>query len=942
MGSGSTLNVILQSTDNRLNEVVVVAYGTQKKVNLSGSVNTVDTKTIVNRPTTSLTNALQGTVPGLTIKSAPGDLGRDLGTINVRGRSNLGTSEPLFVVDGVIVSSGDFARVNPNDVAGISVLKDASASSIYGARAANGVILVTTKRGGGGEFRINYSGYYGSQKATYLPDFTNGYDYALMRNEAETNAGRQPLYKDADLTAIRTQSNPDLFPDNDWYKLTLKNSAPMMEHQLSISGGDKTQYYLSGAYYLQGSLIPGKDLKRYSMRSNTLTQVTEKLRVGSNLSYIRDGFNNDNGEIDFTSLSRLTPLIVARQSDGQWGSVNGGREDASLITGNTLRRLAEGGRQNYVTNRFLGTLTGTYTPIKGLDIGGLFSYNYLNYQRSIFTKTMAPIVGFISGNVLSSTAVNTNQLQENWQNTQNLLAQATASYEKTLDKHYFKVLAGASYEKSDDRTIELIRKGFPNNDLNAISAGSTAPANTTAIGNLLQSALASVFGRANYSYNDRYLAEISVRNDASSRFAPGHRSAWYPSGSVAWRISQEEFLKSSNVINELKVRVSAGKLGNINNVGNYDFFDGLASGTASILDQTKTDGVWPAKLANTALSWEKLTTYNAGLDATMFKSLNVQLDVFRRVTKDILLANPDIPDEAGLVSSDDLNVNEVPSINMGTVRNDGIELSLSYTGKIGKLGYSLGGNLSKIWNKITYLGDGVSATAPSTYYRNIVGQPIGSFYMLQANGLFKSDAEAAAYAFQSSNTKGGDIKYVDQNGDNIINGDDRTVVGNDVPYFTYGVNISANYKGFDLNVIGQGVNDVKVYLEAEAAQAFFNGSGVKNYALGRWTAQNPDPNAVYPRMLLSGDNTQNINQFNSFWLFDADYFRIKAISLGYTIPPAVLAKAGIKGLRVYLSSNNPFTIRADKRLGDFDPEVPSQRSAYPAIKTLSFGLNLTL
>ncbi|QNR85916.1 TonB-dependent receptor [Pedobacter riviphilus] len=937
IGNRAEVDVYLTEANKGLNEVVVVGYGTQKKVNLSGAVNTVNTKTLVNRPVTSLTNALQGVVPGVAIKSSPGDLGSDLGSINVRGRANLGSSSPLFVVDGVVVTQGDFARINPNDVAAISVLKDASASSIYGARAANGVILVTTKKGNGAP-AISYNAYYGRQSATYLPDYTNAYNYAILRNEAETNLGRTPLYDATALQAIQSQSNPDLYPNTDWYALILRKSAPMMEHQLSVSGGEKTKYYLSGTYFDQNSLIPGKDLKRYSLRANTETQISDKFKVGSNLSFIRDGYSNDNLEIGFTGIGRSIPLSVAKQSNGEWGSVTAGKENATIAGQNPLRLLQDGGRTNYNTNRFIGNLNGTYTPVKGLDISGLFSYNAYNYFNSSFVNTIDPVTGFITKKSLGSTAVLTNQLTEAWQSTSNILSQATASYEKNIDKHYFKVLAGASYEKAQKRTLRIIRKGFPNNDLNAINAGSTLPANTTAFNDLGdnvagvgESALASVFARVNYAYADKYLFEASARNDASSRFAPGHRAAWYPSASVAWRISQEDFMKNLTAVNELKLRLSAGKLGNINNVGNYDFYDGLNVGSTVILDQSKQDGVTPGKLANPLLSWEKLTTYNAGLDATLFKSLTLQLDVFSRITKDILLPDPNIPAEAGLGDG------ESPSVNLGQVKNNGFELSLNYNGKINDFGYSIGGNVSKIWNKVTDLG-GANETAPSGYYINRIGQPVGSFYMWQAEGLFVNQADINSHAKQANNPKPGDIRYKDQDGNGVIDGNDRVINGNDVPYFTYGLNLSANYKGFDFSVLTQGVSNVKVYLEAEASQAFFNGAGVKNYVLDRWTVSNPDPNAAYPRVT---NDTQNFGM-SSFWLFDASYFRVKAITLGYTIPQNILDKAKIKGLRIYASSNNPFTIRGDKRLKDFDPEAPSARSAYPSLKTFSVGLNLTL
>jgi len=926
--------VSLLANVNALNTVVVVGYGTQKKVNLSGAVNTVNIKEIINRPVTSLTNALQGVVPGLTIIARPGDVSEDIGSVNVRGRGNLGTSSPLFVVDGVPVTSGDFARINPNDVESISVLKDASAAAIYGSRAAYGVILVTTKKGKDGKMSINYNAYYGSQQATVLPQWVGSYDYATLRNEAATNAGGTPVYSAANLQTIKDKSDPDHFPDNDWYKLTLRSSAPISDNQLSISGGGKTKYFLSGSSFNQSSLLPGKGLQRYSFRSNTESQVTDKFKIGSNVSYIREGLENTGGNVSFTTLNRLLPLLVSKQSNGDWGSEIGGVIDGPLASGNSLRTLAEGGRNSKVTNRFIGSISGNYLLAKGLEINGLVSYNTLGLESSEFINTYNPIINFNTHLPIAGTGNTVNQLDAAWENSSKILTQITASYEKIIGKSYAKLLGGTSYERYTDKKLEVIRKNFVTNRLNAINAGSGDPLNTASSGSINANAFESFFGRFNYSFNNRYLFEASMRIDGSSQFAPGHRWGNYPSFSAAWRISQENFMKNIDWISELKIRGSWGKLGNISNVGNYDFYDGLNTGSAVILDETQQDGVWPGKLANPTLSWEKVTMTNLGLDAALFKNkLNIQVDVFNRITNGILLVNPSLPDEAGL---DD---NSSPSVNLAKVQNKGYEVALNYNNNIGDFKFGIGGNISRIWNKVLDLGG--QGDQINSYYINRVGAAIGSFYMWQADGLFGTAADVAQHATQSTSTKAGDIKYRDQNGDGKIDGLDRVITGNDVPYFTYGANLTASYKNFDVGLLGQGVSDVKVYLEAEASQAFFNGAGVKKYALDRWTTANPNPNAAYPRLLLSSANTQNLKQ-SSFWLFNADYFRIKSFTLGYTIPKIILDRIHINGLRVYAASNNPFTIRGDKKLKDFDPEAASQRAAYPQLKTYSFGLNLTL
>lgn len=928
------LRIILKEAGQKLEEVVVVGYGKQKKVNLSGAVNTVSTKALVNRPVTSLTNALQGAVPGVNILGRPGDVGSDMGSINIRGRGNLGASEALYVVDGVPVSSGDFSRINPNDVESISVLKDASASAIYGSRAAYGVILVTTKKGKEGKMAINYNTYYATQSAIVLPKWLGAYDFATLRNEAATNAGKSLVYSPADLQMIKDQSNPDLFPDTDWYAKVLRSSAPMSENQISISGGGDTRYFLSGSMFKQNSLLPGKDLKRYSFRSNIESKVTDKFKIGTNISFIRDGFDNNKGNISFVSLNRMVPLMVDKQSNGNWGSINGGKIDGTLAKDNPLRSLEEGGRSEYNTNRFLGSINATFTPIEGLDITGQFSYNYYNSFNSSFENEMTPILNFNTGAPITGTGTSPNKLTESWSNSGNLLAQLIASYEKKIGKHFGKVLIGSSFEDNRSRAIGVIRKSFVTNGLNSINAGSSDPLNTTASGSIAENAFKSVFGRFNYAYDNKYLFESSLRVDESSRFAPGHRRGIFPSFSGAWRISQEDFMQSVDWVSELKVRASWGKLGSVSNVGNYDFYDGLKTGVGAILDQGKQDGVFLGKLANPALSWEKVDMTNVGLDLSLWQNkLNLQLDAFDRMTNGILLVNPSLPDEAGLDGS------LRPSVNLAKVQNKGIELSLTHNNHIGDFNFSVGGNFSRIWNQVVDLGG--QGDQINGNWINRVGQPIGSFYMWEAEGLFASNEEVAAHATQSTATKAGDIKYKDQNGDGVIDADDRVVMGADVPYITYGVNITANYKGFDFSLLGQGVTDVKVYLDSEASQAFFNGAGVKEYMLDRWTVDNPNPNASYPRLLSSADNTQNLKQ-SSFWLFNASYFRIKSLSLGYSLPKSLTSKINVQSIRVYASSNNPFTIRGDKRMKDFDPETASARGSYPQLKTVSFGLNVSL
>lgn len=926
--TGNTINIVLKQTGQKLEEVVVVGYGKQKKVNLSGAVSVVDTKTILNRPVSSLTNTLQGTVPGLTVIARPGDVGGDIGTINLRGKGNLGTSSPLFIIDGVIATSEFFNRINSNDVESISVLKDASSSAIYGSRAAYGVIVVTTKKGKEGKTQFNYNSYFGVQSAVQLPNRVNALQYAELYNEARLNAGKSAFYTPAEIDKIRNNSDPDHYGNTDWYDLFLKKSAPIFEHEINVSGGGSTRYFISGSFFEQNSLFPGKQINRYSFRSNTESKVSDKFTIGTTISYSHDRYENENGEVSFVSIDRAIPISVPTQSDGSWGVFTGGRVSQEF----PYRVFKEGGRAGYTKDRFSGAIRAVFTPIKGLDITGSVSYNLSNDFNNAFVNRLPALINFDTKVEIPGSAVVQNSYNEKWATLGKFLTDLTVSYDKKLEKHSFKVLGGLSYEDNSGRNVDVTRKEYVTNNISSIDAGSADPINTTVKGKPGQNAFQSFFGRVTYSYDNKYLFESSLRYDGSSKFPVENRFGVFPSVSGAWRISQEDFMKSTEWISELKLRASWGKLGSVSNVGDYDYYNTLTSGTQIILDGTKQDGVIPGQIYNPLLGWEKVNMTNIGLDLALWNNkFNLQVDVYNKLTDGILLPNPYIPAEAGL--------SVVPPINLGQVTNNGLEIAVSYNNKVGELKYSVGANMSRIWNKVSDLGD-VTETPPDGYYINRVGSPVGSFYMWEAEGLFANADDVAGHATQSTNTKPGDIKYKDQNGDGKINGDDRVIMGSEIPKLTYGFNSSLQYKNVDFAVMLQGVQGTKAYLENEASQAFFNGAGVKEYALDRWTTENPNPNAAYPRMLLSPDNTQNL-QKSSFWLFDTSYLRVKSMSLGYNFPKQVLDKIKLQGLRFYLAGNNLFTIRGDKRMKDFDPEVASQRASYPQLKTYSFGVNLS-
>ncbi|CEN53888.1 SusC/RagA family TonB-linked outer membrane protein [Capnocytophaga canis] len=931
-GKSLIINVLLEEEAEQLDDVVVVGYGTQKKANLTGTVNTVKAEAIEGKATTSLANALQGVAPGVTIISRPGDIGGDMGNINIRGRGNLGTAAPLYIVDGVPVSEGDFQRIYAGDIESISILKDAAASAIYGARAAYGVFLVTTKKGKEGKANISYNGYYGFQSPTILPKKLNAYDYATLLNEANVNAGKNAIYDQMAMDRIVAQDSPDLYPNNDWYSLVFRKQIPIQEHNISLSGGGKTRYFVSGTFYEQESVVKGRLLDRYSFRANTERDFTDEFTLGTNISYVRDDYKRD-GNFSITDLDRMTPLTVARHTDGSWGTVTGGSQSTVLAENNPLRKIAEYGRHDYMTTRINGSLNGVWKPLSGLSVTGQLSYRTVDKRATDFENKVGQLIGFISKRAMSGTDGQTiNKMTKTWEHTKNLVSQLYANYDFSLKDHNFSLMAGTQYEDYRYEWLRASRKDFPNNNLNSINAGSGKAENLGNNGNIQERAFLSYFSRLKYNYNGKYLFEANVRADQSSQFPKENRLGVFPSFSAAYRISQESFMQNIDWLSDLKLRASWGQLGNVNNVGFYDYFDALGVGSAYITNEVKADGAWPSIQVNKSMTWETVTMTNFGLDASFFKnSLNVQLDVFDKLTTDILVKKPQ-PYELGLGNS------EQASTNAGKVSNKGIEALVSYRGNIGDVKYGISGNFSKIWNKIIDLNGQDNQIDGNFILKE--GEAIGSFYGYQAQGLFRNAEEVANHVKQSTNTAAGDIKYVDVSDDGKFDANDRTILGNYVPYFTYGLSFDVSYKGFDLSVQGQGVNDVMVYLSGEASQAFFNGAGAKEYHLGRWTTENPNPNANYPRLLITSANRHN-SIASSFWLYDADYFRIKSIILGYTMPEDVSQLMGCQKVRFYVSGTNLFTFRADKRMKDFDPEAPSARGTYPNMKNITFGVNLS-
>ena len=935
-----TLKINLKEDTQKLDEVVVVGYGVQKKVNLTGAVASVGTEELKERVNTDVLASVQGQVPGVTVINRPGET-----SINVRGRGNLGTSSPLFVIDGAIADATFFSSLDPNSIESISFLKDAASSAIYGSRAAYGVVLVKTKGGKEGDLKISYDGSVAIKEQTYRPKMLNSEWYARLSNEAAYNENPNATmpYTDQQIGWFADGSDPDMYANTDWYSLIQDKTSVMTKHSVSFSGGNKVKYFSSLGYMFDDKFTPGSSSERYNMTTNISADIRSWLTFRSNLNYIQNTSDNEKGNIAWTYAMQAPSTFAARQSNGDWGTYKGGSRATLVdIQRNPLRALEEGGWSNRKTQNTLINLALDFKPVKGLVVTGEMIYNAYDYKNKAYETNGTRLTDFKTGAEISGSeninTVATSKMTYEWYENSRLTYNGLANYSWSNEKHSINALAGISYEHYRYQKQKSYRKNFPTNNMTDLNGGSSAPADTHTEGGTKEDKLMSYFGRVNYSFMDRYLLEANIRADGSSRFHKDNRWGIFPSFSAGWRVNQEGFMEDVHWVNNLKVRASWGQLGNINNVGEYDYFSSYEQGGNYNFEDAVVSGIREAKPANTTLGWETVTITDVGVDFDIFNGLfSFTGDFYNKQTKDILLGYPS-PYEVGIKNDKDYRVSQ----NIGSVSNKGLELSLTHNKSFGDFSYTVGVNITKNWNKVTDLGaNDPIIEAP---FIKKVGYAIGTFYGFRTDGLLtQEDIDKGNYITDGVKPQAGDIKYVDKDGDGKMTEADKDYIGCDVPDFTYGVNVDLRYKGFQLTMFGQGITGTSVNFDNEQAWAFFDNAGPREYHLGRWTEANPNPNAIYPRIYpRTSAHTSFNNQLSDYWLFSANYFRIKNITFGYNFQKNMLKKIKLDALKLYVSAENPFTIRGDKRMKDFDPESPSGRAANTfGTSSFAFGVNVT-
>lgn len=953
---GQALNITLKEDTEVLDEVVVVGYGTQKKVNLTGSVASVSTDEIKDRVQSNVLSAVQGTVPGVTVISRPGSSP----SINFRGRGNLGTSEPLYVIDGAIADATFFSNLDPNSIESISFLKDAASSSIYGSRAAYGVVLVTTKQGKKEKMNVSYSGLVGMKMPTYLPDVLDSWDYATLLNEAKYNAnpegGKNQAYSDEEIQWFRDGSKPDYYPNTNWADLVLDKHVLTTQHSLNFSGGsDKVRFFSSVGYLYNDDFMPGVSSDRYNLDLNVQADITKWLTLKSGIKYIRNSSDTKHGTASISNFVMVPSIMVAQQSNGEWGSIAGGQDATqSFMNGNPLRALSYQDWAKSTTENSMYDVGFDLKPVKNLVISGQLDYKRYEYKTKNYTANHPAINHFETGEPIPGTeSTNPNAMSMHWISNSTLLTTLTAKYDMTFGKHAINLLAGTSYEHYQYERLYSKRTDFVSDGLQDIEQGNEVSKETPDGNAIVESKMLSYFGRLNYSYNDRYLLEVNVRADGSSRFYKDNRWGVFPSVSAGWRISEESFMKPVKWINNMKLRASYGTLGNINNVGYYDYFRLMSSEANYNFSDTAVKGVLEAQIPNTSLGWETVALADIGLDLDILDNkLSLSADYYIKNTSDILLGY-NVPRETGIWSS--------PSMNLAEVQNKGFELAITHRNQIGDFSYSISANIATNNNKITNLAGSdnmIQNAGDNIRWILKEGESIGSFYGLKTDGLYtQEEIDAGRYYIYGRHPKAGDLKYVPQRegvkyycdleeGEDEVNAsitdDDRTIIGKDVPDFTYGINVSLQWKNWELSAFGQGVSGTSVGFESEQVFAFMLNSNPRKYHLQRWTEENPNSHAPVPR-LYGGTSMDEYNKhFSDNQLFDADYFRIKTLSLGYMIPRNITAQWGISSLKLFLTGENLFTMRADKIMKDFDPESSTGRSISAlGSKSIAFGVNLS-
>ncbi|HBK31200.1 MAG TPA: TonB-dependent receptor [Porphyromonadaceae bacterium] len=919
----TTVNIVLQEDTEALEEVVVVGYGVQKKATITGSIAQVSGAELKQSPSVNLSNSLVGRLPGVIANNRSGEPGNDYSEIFIRGKGSLGNNNPLYVIDGV-ANRGGIERLNPSDIESVTVLKDASAA-IYGAQAANGVILVTTKRGNDSKPIITYEGNFGLSEHTRTPQLMNAYQYMVYDDEINAHFGRTEKYKDVKNGYLDGTIDPLQYADTDWMDVVFR-MAPQTQHSLSVRGGnDRIRYYISGGYMYQEPGFKNTDLnfKTAQVRSNLDARITEDFTVSLELAMRQENRHNSNYDSStfFWEAFHAYPFLPAYYPNGLPGP--------GLSWGNNLGILASGKtgydkvKDNFTNLKVAFDLKMPWL-LDGLYIAGYAAFDsqfrgekklmdmWDAYRYNPSTKEY--------DNIRSTTGDGNINLTQRYDDNRINSLHLKLGYEKRFTEHSINAFIAYEQSKSTGDWFSAYRRDFLSNAVDYLFAGSDNQKDNNGSGSI--SARQNFFGRLTYGFKDRYLAEFTLRRDGSQNFSSDSRWGWFPGLSAGWRISEESFFKDNiSHVDEFKIKASWGKLGNdrvapFQYVSTYDLNDGAMFG----LDPKREKGFTIGRVANPAITWEKVNTKNIGFESISFnQTLSFDFQYFYSMRTDILTPKQaSVPDYTGLT---------LPDQNIGEISNRGIEASLSYKNKIRDLGYYIGGNFTYAHNNIHFFDE--AANVPEWQRRT--GHSIDSWLVYKTDGIYqtKEEVESSPHLL---NTQPGDIKYIDIDDDGSITSNDRVrIYESAIPEIVYGINMGAMWKGFELNILWTG--------QARAKQMIRPGSYNRDitYFNNRWISAEETPDARYPRAFERDDSFNSRD--SDFWLKDASFLRLKNIELAYNIPSSFLEKIKISSLRLYLSGFNLFSI---DKIKIQDPEgTQAGGMYYPQQRVYNMGVSIS-
>lgn len=993
-----SLVVKIKESTATLNDVVVVGYGTQKKKDITTAISGVRAKDLEGQPVSSVAEAMVGKMPGVQITQGTGEPGAAL-NIKVRGVGTITAgSKPLYVIDGVPISSDRLNSFNMNDIESVEVLKDASSAAIYGSRGSNGVVIITTRQGKTGIPVIAYNGYTGIQQVSKKIDMLDAYQYADLAKDARNNtyldqmaatnkqrvaAGSAPLpfnISDNNATRLSNTSNNtntiipvELLPylegkpgltNTNWQDEIFRN-ALIQDHSVSIGGGaEKSHYYTSVEYFDQDGIIINSNFKRYSGRLNLDTEKGRfKFGVNFSPSYIKqnkvnaDGAYNANGGGVIASALHYAPIWSVYNPDGSYnfsqnswssdtktllsnGSTVGGNAQTQAYNPVALAMLPQEMQKDY---RIIGNVYTEARIIKDLNYKITFGADLFNSNTERFRPSTFPQSNTAGNPETEATGSAASNTMINW------MLEQTLNYKKEINDHSINLLAGWTMQKEHRTTTDLTAsRGFISNDITTLNAGIVTDGNTTAT----EWALLSGLSRLQYAYKGRYLLTAAIRADGASRFGKDNKWGYYPSASVGWRVSDENFMKTISFVNDLKLRASYGLTGNFNipnygALGSLGYYSYVIGGAAP----TVVTGAAPNSQPNPSLRWEKTAQLNVGFDLTFLNNhFTLGFDAYNSNTNDLLLDVP-VPLSTGYTTQ---------LTNIGKVNNKGIELNLSTQYKVGELKWEASANFSKNVNEVKQLGPGNAdiiraGSVGNAYFITRVGQPIGSYYLPVVLGVFKNQQEVDSYPhyidspnnYDLATSKPGDFKFADIDGNGVIDPDlDRAIVGNYMPKFTYGFSTSLAYKRFDLAIAAQGVYGNKILNLSR--RYFYNHEGnMNNYAdaVNRFKSEADPGSGMNVRANRVGKGNNGVT--STWHVEDGSYLRIRNLTLGYTLAEAIAKKGSMTKFRIYLSLQNPFTFT---KYSGYNPEVSNSSDVvkngedygvYPTARTASIGLNVT-